>query len=103
MTYLVLAWLLTSGHMPLASAATAVLAIRNGTMGLRRLVTNVHQLYEQALFFNDLVKARDEATRRAIPTGGIPLTASPELIQFDRVTFTYPGREAPALEDVSLM
>ncbi|WP_343241977.1 ABC transporter ATP-binding protein [Streptomyces sp. SID13666] len=101
-TYLVLAWLLTSGHMPLASAATAVLAIRNGTMGLRRLVTNVHQLYEQALFYNDLVRARDEAARRAIPTGGIPVTACPELIEFDRVTFTYPGREAPALEDVSL-
>lgn len=101
-TYVVLAWLLTSGHMPLAAAATAVLAISTGTTGLRGLVGNVHHLYEQGLFFNDLIRARDEAEQRAIPTGGLPVPASPATIKFEKVSFTYPGRDTSALDDISL-
>ncbi|MFE4176630.1 ABC transporter ATP-binding protein [Streptomyces sp. NPDC056909] len=101
-TYGLLAWLLTHGHMPLASGATAALALTNGTSGLRRMVTHIHHLYEQSLFMTDLITARDEATLRAIPVGGTPVPGPPELIEFDRVSFTYPGRETPALDSVSL-
>ncbi|MDX3852434.1 ABC transporter ATP-binding protein [Streptomyces sp. AK02-01A] len=101
-TYGLLAWLLTHGHMPLASGATAALALTNGTAGLRRMVTHMHQLYEQSLFMTDLIKARDEALLRAIPSGGKPVPGPPALIEFDRVSFTYPGRETPALDAVSL-
>jgi ATP-binding cassette, subfamily B, bacterial len=102
LTYAVLAWLLTTGHIPLASGATAVLALRSGTGGLRRMVTNIHHLYEQALFLNDLVKAREESRRRAIPAGGLPVPEPPDVIELDRVSFTYQDRQAPALEAVSL-
>ncbi|MGP3981620.1 ATP-binding cassette domain-containing protein [Streptomyces sp. KR80] len=101
-TYAVLGWLLTRGHLPLASGATAALAIGNGTSGLRRLVTNIHHLYEQALFLNDLIRAREESERRAIPPGGVPVPEPPDLIEFDQVSFTYPDRDTPALESVSL-
>ncbi|MEI5097340.1 ABC transporter ATP-binding protein [Streptomyces sp. PmtG] len=101
-TYALLAWLLTQGHMPLASGATAVLAMTSGTAGLRRLVTNIHHLYEQSLFMTDLMRARDEARKRAIPSDGTPVPEPPAEIVFDRVTFRYPGRERPALDDVSL-
>ncbi|MFI0977325.1 ABC transporter ATP-binding protein [Streptomyces sp. NPDC021093] len=101
-TYALLAWLLTHGHMPLASGATAVLALTTGTVGLRRLVTNIDHLYEQSLFMTDLLRARDEAAAHAIPSGGTPVPAPPELIEFDGVGFTYAGREKPALDSVSL-
>ncbi|MFI6698591.1 ABC transporter ATP-binding protein [Streptomyces sp. NPDC050509] len=101
-TYGLLAWLLTHGHMPLASGATAALALSNGTAGLRRMVTHIHQLYEQSLFMTDLIKAGDEARLRAIPSGGVPVPGAPALIEFDQVSFTYPGRQAPALDSVSL-
>ncbi|MET8679343.1 ABC transporter ATP-binding protein [Streptomyces sp. NPDC004647] len=102
LTYTVLGWLLTSGHLPLAAGATAALAIANGTSGLRRMVTNIHHLYEQSLFLNDLVRAREESERRAIPSGGVPVPEPPETIEFDNVTFIYPDRDGPALNGVSL-
>jgi ATP-binding cassette subfamily B protein len=101
-TYLILALLLGSGAVPLAAAGTAVLAIRNGTGQLGTLVRQTNMLYEQALFFLDLERAVDEAAERAIPAGGQPLLDAPELVCFDEVTFTYPGREAPAVDHVSL-
>ncbi|QDQ16707.1 ABC transporter ATP-binding protein [Streptomyces spectabilis] len=101
-TYGLLAWLLTHGHMPLASGATAVLALTSGTAGLRRLVTNIHHLYEQSLFMTDLIRAREEAERRAIPATGTAVPEPPAEIAFDRVTFRYPGRDRDALDGVSL-
>ncbi|MFD5030815.1 ABC transporter ATP-binding protein [Streptomyces sp. NPDC058220] len=101
-TYGLLAWLLTHGHLPLASGATAALALTNGTAGLRRMVTHMHQLYEQSLFMTDLIRAGEESRLRAIPTGGTPVPGPPALIEFDGVGFTYPGRETPALDAVSL-
>ncbi|QEV65102.1 ABC transporter ATP-binding protein [Streptomyces spectabilis] len=101
-TYGLLAWLLTHGHMPLASGATAVLALTSGTAGLRRLVTNIHHLYEQSLFMTDLIRAREEAKRRAIPATGAAVPEPPAEIAFDRVTFRYPGRDRDALDEVSL-
>ncbi|MFF9898035.1 ATP-binding cassette domain-containing protein [Streptomyces longispororuber] len=101
-TYALLAWLLTHGQMPLASGATAVLALTSGTAGLRRMVTNIHHLYEQSLFMTDLIRAREEARRRAIPATGAPVPEAPAEIALDRVTFRYAGRERPALDDVSL-
>ncbi|MER5301716.1 ABC transporter ATP-binding protein [Streptomyces lasiicapitis] len=100
--YALLAWLLTNGHMPLASGATAALALTSGTAGLRRMVTHIHHLYEQSLFMNDLIRAREEAAQRAIPATGTPVPDPPEVIAFDRVTFRYPERETPALDEVSL-
>ncbi|MFD5699862.1 ABC transporter ATP-binding protein [Streptomyces lasiicapitis] len=100
--YALLAWLLTNGHMPLASGATAALALTSGTAGLRRMVTHIHHLYEQSLFMNDLIRAREEAGQRAIPATGAPVPEPPEVIAFDRVTFRYPERETPALDEVSL-
>ncbi|EPH39610.1 putative ABC transporter ATP-binding protein y4gM [Streptomyces aurantiacus JA 4570] len=101
-SYALLAWLLTQGHMPLASGATAALALTSGTAGLRRMVTHIHHLYEQSLFMNDLIRAREEAGQRAIPATGTRVPDPPEVIAFDRVTFRYPERETPALDGVSL-
>lgn len=101
-TYLTLGFLLTSGSMPLAVAGTAVLGIRTGAANITTLVTQVNALYEEALFVQDLDQLCAEGDRLAIPRGGRAMAASPELIRLEDVTFTYPGREEPALSRVDL-
>lgn len=101
-TYGALAGLLLTGRMQLAVAGTAVLAIRTGSASLAALVTQVNRLYEEALFVADLEKLIVEARRYAIPAGGVPVASRPAQIRFEDVSFTYPGRDAPALDKVSL-
>ena len=101
-TYGALAGLLLTGGMQLSVAGTAVLAIRTGSASLAALVTHVNRLYEEALFVADLEKLIVEAEQYAIPAGGAGLPAVPAEIRFEKVGFTYPGRDTPALDGVSL-
>ncbi|MEU1670956.1 ABC transporter ATP-binding protein [Streptomyces roseifaciens] len=101
-TYAVLGLLLVSGHLPMAAAGTAVLAVRNTTSQLSGLVRNVNYLYEQSLYLLDLDRAVALARERAIPAGGRPLTGQPAVLELDDVSFTYRGQAAPAVTGVSL-
>jgi ATP-binding cassette subfamily B protein len=101
-TYGALAGLLLTGGMQLSVAGTAVLAIRTGSASLAALVTHVNGLYEEALYVADLEKLIVEADRYAIPPGGAGLPSGAAEIRFEEVCFTYPGRETPALDGVSL-
>ncbi|MBD0742743.1 ABC transporter ATP-binding protein [Streptomyces sp. CBMA152] len=101
-TYLTLGALLLGGAMALSVAGTAVIAIRTGSANLTTLALEVNALHEQALFVGDLERLCEEAERRTLPTGGLPLPELPQRIRFEHVTFTYPGQAAPALDDVTL-
>ncbi|MFJ9815243.1 ABC transporter ATP-binding protein [Streptomyces sp. NPDC101151] len=101
-TYATMFWLIMSGHMSLAVAGTAVIAVRSGSASLGALVMNVNQLHEESLYLRDHSRFLDEATTRAIPGGGDPVPAQVEQVVLDRVTYCYPDREAPALDGVSL-
>jgi ATP-binding cassette, subfamily B, bacterial len=101
-TYLTLGGLLWSGAMALSVAGTAVVALRTGSSSLDALVLQVNYLHEEALFVADLDRLNHEAGRREIPTGGAPLPNTPERITVEDLTFTYPGSDTPALEEVSL-
>ncbi|MEU9279986.1 ABC transporter ATP-binding protein [Streptomyces sp. NPDC048341] len=93
-------WL--TGHMSAATVATAALAIRTGSASLGALVDNVLRLHEESLYVRDLDHFRDEAERRAIPMGGQPVSAFPDQVTFENVSFTYPDRDTPALHEVTL-
>ncbi|GED89897.1 hypothetical protein TNCT6_69820 [Streptomyces sp. 6-11-2] len=67
-TYGTMFWLITSGHMSLAVAGTAVIAVRSGSASLGALVMNVNQLHEESLYVRDHSRFLDEATRRTIPS-----------------------------------
>ncbi|MET8408479.1 ABC transporter ATP-binding protein [Streptomyces sp. NPDC005195] len=101
-TYGVMIWLIASGHMSLAVAGTAVIAVRSGSASLGALVMNVNQLHEESLYVRDHGRFLQEAAERAIPSGGAPLPAKVERIVLDQVTYRYPDRESPALDSVSL-
>ncbi|MGW1107372.1 ABC transporter ATP-binding protein [Streptomyces sp. NPDC002540] len=100
--YGVLWWLLADGSLPLAVGGTAVLAIRASTARLTSLVQQVNRLYEELLFLTDTEDAIALATENAIPTIGTPLPAHVHQIRVDNVSYTYPGADSPALQNVSL-
>ncbi|MFD8379050.1 ABC transporter ATP-binding protein [Streptomyces sp. NPDC059679] len=101
--YLTLGGLLWTGAMSLSVAGTAVLAIRTGSASLDNVVVQINYLNGEAMFVGDLERLAFETTRRAIPTGGLPLPKQPTEILFEDVTFTYPGTDSePSLERVSL-
>ncbi|MER7769225.1 ABC transporter ATP-binding protein [Kitasatospora sp. NPDC096140] len=100
--FALLGWLVESGSMPLAVAGTAVVAIRTGSASIGGLVSQINGLYEEGLFVADLERLRRDGHRRAIPAGGTPLPERPDEIRVEDVSFTYPGRDTPALDRVSL-
>ncbi|MFI8306757.1 ATP-binding cassette domain-containing protein [Streptomyces sp. NPDC085927] len=101
-TYGIMFWLIMDGHMSLAVAGTAVIAVRSGSASLGALVMNVNQLHEESLYVRDHSRFLDEATRRTIPGGGDPVPARVRQVTLDRVTYRYPDRADPALDEVSL-
>ncbi|MFD4029504.1 ABC transporter ATP-binding protein [Streptomyces sp. NPDC058637] len=101
-TYGVMLWLIVSGHMSLAVAGTAVIAVRSGSASLGALVMNVNQLHEESLYVRDHDRFLAEAGRRAIPEGGRHLPERVGRVHLDCVTYSYPERDAPALDGVSM-
>lgn len=101
-TYGVMFWLITAGHMSLAVAGTAVIAVRSGSASLGALVMNVNQLHEESLYVQDHDRFLAEAAGRAIPSGGEPVPHQVEQVVLDKVTYRYPDRDAPALDGVSI-
>jgi ATP-binding cassette subfamily B protein len=89
--------------MALSVAGTAVLAIRTGSSSLDRLVLQISDLHQEALFVGDYERLCQEAAERAIPATGESLPPRVERIRFEQVTFTYPGEDnAPSLKGVDL-
>ncbi|MEE1756437.1 ABC transporter ATP-binding protein [Streptomyces sp. SP18CS02] len=101
-TYVALGALILAGHMDLAVAGTAVIAVRSGSAGLGGLVMNLNALHEESLYVRDLERFVDEAGRRAIPVGGLPVAPDTGAITFEKVSYGYPDREGQAVADVSL-
>jgi ATP-binding cassette, subfamily B, bacterial len=100
--YAALGILLALGAIPLAVAGTAVLAIRSAQASLANLLYSVNQCYEEGLYFSDYLAFCADAARRIPPPGTKPVPAAFDRITADRVTFTYPGADRPALAEVSV-
>ncbi|GHC80264.1 ATP-binding cassette domain-containing protein [Streptomyces flavofungini] len=101
-TYGVMLWLIVAGHMELAVAGTAVIAVRSGSASLGSLVMNVNQLHEESLYVRDHERFLEEAARHAIPRGGRAVPDAVAGVALDNVGYRYPDRDEPALDGVSL-
>ncbi|NUU21683.1 MAG: ABC transporter ATP-binding protein [Streptomycetaceae bacterium] len=102
LTYVVLGWLVWTGRTDLAASGTAVLAVRSGTYALGQLVLQIQYTYKQSLFLEDFNRACAIADEHAIPTGGRPIERFPDEIRLEKVSYTYPDRDRPAVDAVSL-
>ncbi|MFJ8027678.1 ABC transporter ATP-binding protein [Streptomyces sp. NPDC096311] len=101
-TYGAMFWLILAGHMSLAIAGTAVIAVRTGSTSLGGLVMNINQLHEESLYVRDHGRFLAQAAQRTIPEGGDPVPEEIKEIVLDRITYRYPDRDAAALDQVSL-
>ncbi|MFC8425465.1 ABC transporter ATP-binding protein [Streptomyces sp. NPDC057236] len=101
-TYTALGAMLIAGWLPLAAGAGAVLAIQAAQSSLTRLVDVAHLVYEHAMWVDDLLafqeRCRDLQPRRR----GLQAPETVKTITLDDVSFTYPGKDTPALNGISL-
>ncbi|MEV4615005.1 ABC transporter ATP-binding protein [Kitasatospora sp. NPDC049258] len=97
----VLAWLLTSGRMSVASAGTAVIGLRAAATGLQGIVGFGARLYRLGLYLDDWAEFVELAGGHRIDRGTIE-PEGPDLVEVRDLRYTYPGADRPALDGVSL-
>ncbi|HET8641207.1 MAG TPA: ABC transporter ATP-binding protein, partial [Pseudonocardiaceae bacterium] len=102
LAYVVLGWLLYTETMPLALAGAAVVAMRTASTALRSTIYGVNRLYEDSFYIDLYHKLLDDSRDRRRPAARCMAPTNPETIRLEDVTFTYPGQQAPAIQDVSL-
>jgi ABC-type multidrug transport system fused ATPase/permease subunit len=102
LTYLLLGYLLWRGEVPLATAGTAVLAIRMGTTQLVSLVSSINSVLEYGLYLTDWQDVMRQAEAARIPDTGVVPGGAPALIRAQGLGFTYPNGDRPALTGVDL-
>ncbi len=97
-----LIWLVTSGHLSLASAGAAAGAILLLAQRVNGVGTSSGSLYENTLYMEDFTKFVDRLPelRHNRPTGPAPHGFT--RLRADDLRFTYPSRTRPSLDGVSL-
>ncbi|MFD7447003.1 ABC transporter ATP-binding protein [Streptomyces sp. NPDC059909] len=101
-TYTVLGAMLIAGWLPLAAGAGAVLAIQAAQASLTRLVDVSHLVYEHAMWVDDLLAFQERCRQVQPRRSGLPAPQTVKTITLDNVYFTYPGKDTPALNRISM-
>lgn len=100
LTLMVLTWLISTGGLSIASAGAALIAVRMLAGQVQQLASGVQSIFESGLFIDDLQSFLALALQHPRREVAEQLWFS-EIVAED-VRFTYPGRESPALDGVSL-
>ncbi|MFJ6788209.1 ATP-binding cassette domain-containing protein [Streptomyces angustmyceticus] len=101
-TYVALGAMLIAGWLPLAAGAGAVLAIQTGQTALTRFVDVAHLVYEHAMWVDDLLRFQERCRGLQPRRSGVTAPTTVTTLTLEDVGFTYPGKETPALCDVSM-
>ncbi|MER7791424.1 ABC transporter ATP-binding protein [Streptomyces sp. NPDC097640] len=96
-----LALLLGSGRMSVASAGTAVFALRTVGSSLRGMVGYGTRLFRTGLYLDDWAEFIEEAGGHRVRRGG-RVASAPKVVRAEAVTYRYPESDAPALDEVSV-
>jgi ATP-binding cassette subfamily B protein len=102
LAYLVLGLLLYTATLPLALAGTAVIAMRTASSSLSNSMRTVNSLYEESFYIAFFRRLLVESAKRARPAGTTPAPVDPAVIELRGVSFTYPGKDTPAVDGVDL-
>ncbi|MGH3821393.1 MAG: ABC transporter ATP-binding protein [Pseudonocardiaceae bacterium] len=102
LAYGVLGVLLYTGAMPLALAGAAAVAMRTASTAVSATLFAANQLFEHSFYLDMLSSCLTQARgyHRASPEQRLP--HDPQLIELTEVSFSYPGKDEPALRQVSL-
>ncbi|MEV1082424.1 ABC transporter ATP-binding protein [Streptomyces sp. NPDC050211] len=101
-TWAFLAWLAVTGRIALAIAATAVVAVQTTLAALSQVVINGAAVFHTSLYLSDMQAFLDDAAERAPKRGELTVSAPVDEIRLDEVTYQYPGKDKPAVHNVSL-
>lgn len=93
--------LLLTGVLALAVAGTAVLAMQTARGSLNEVLWSTSRLYEDGLYFGDLLEFVESAHERISPADGAVPDGLGKIACTD-LGFRYPGAETDALTGVSL-
>jgi ATP-binding cassette subfamily B protein len=94
-TFMVLAWLITTGQISLAAAGAAAMAIFQLAGQLLGIVSAGGQLYESSLFVEDLDTFLSILPRLKAARPSAPAPAGFRTIAVRNIDFTYPTTPAP--------
>jgi ATP-binding cassette subfamily B protein len=101
--YGLVVWLLVSGRVDVAGAATAALAIQQLGARLNSLTTGTAMIYESAQFLDDTFQFFDAVNAEAARArAGRPAPAGFERLTARGVTFQYPGTDREAVRGVDI-
>lgn len=100
-TLLVLVWLITLGQISIAAAGAALVAVRMLSSQVQALAGGVQTIFESGLFIDDL---REFISMNADDPHGKTAAEAREFSRIDvsDASFTYPGRDDPAVDGVSI-
>lgn len=101
--YLVLGLLLSLGSMPLALAATAVVAMGKASGALSSTMDTINSIYEDSFYFDYYQRLLHEADSRKRLRGGVIAPTDPLEIRAEGLSFTYPGGDGAALQEIDLV
>ena len=102
--YGLLGALLLDGRIPLAAAATCVVAVQAAQRALALVTFQVDRVYASGQFFNEYVRFLATADGfLPAPASDVPADpATLDKLVVDAVSFAYPDRDRPAVDAVSL-
>ena len=100
--WVVLGLLIATDRVPLAAAASAVVALQTVRQSLQLAVMAVNVMYEEALSFADYTDFTARAATRLPAAPTRPAPAPFRELRLDRVSLHYPGTSRAAVDEVSL-
>jgi ATP-binding cassette subfamily B protein len=102
--YVLLGVLLVDGRIPLAAAATCVIAVQAAQRALALVTFQIDRVYASGQFFNEYVRFLTAAAQHLPPVLASPRSVPETLrvLSVSGVTLCYPDRERPAVDDVNL-
>ncbi|MFI7546078.1 ABC transporter ATP-binding protein [Actinoplanes sp. NPDC049599] len=101
--YVLLGVLLLDGRIPLAAAATCVIAVQAAQRALMTVTLHVDRVYTEGQHFGDYTGFMSRAKDYLPATGGAG--AAPGVLvglHVERVTLSYPDRDTPAVAEVTM-
>ncbi|TQS45350.1 ABC transporter ATP-binding protein [Cryptosporangium phraense] len=94
--------MLLGGRIPLAAAATCVVALQSAQRSLTSVIFAIDDTYTEGEHFNDYTGFMERASGHLPASESSAPAEALQRLVVDRVTLRYPGRPLPAVDDVSL-
>jgi ATP-binding cassette subfamily B protein len=102
-SFTVIALMTLRGEMSLGDMVMYFMGFQLCIGYIQTIFSGITTLYDDHLFLRDFFQFLDTTPAIAAPENPVPLPDNPvEEIRLDSISFTYPGAQKPALQDISM-